>query len=95
MELLNAGIRPYSRRHNFLSLKHIEATLESRFLRILALILFHANSAHTSEEYLEYCLHIVNKHFLEVLFKFIKLRILLILPHLVNNAFINVPIAHV
>ena len=71
VKLLDPGIGSDTCRHDLLSLEYVEAALESRLLGTLALVLFDAYSAHASEEDLEYSLHVVYKHFLEVLFKFI------------------------
>lgn len=57
-------------------------------------ILFHSNSAHTPEKYLKYRFHIIHQHLLEILLLFIKLRVLLLLPHFIYDTLINVPVPH-
>jgi len=64
------------------------------FFAFIIFILFNSNSAHAPEKYLENWLHVIDKHLLKIFFLFIQLWIFLILPHLVNDTFIYVPISY-
>ena len=94
MELFDSCVRANSRLHYFLLLKDIEAALKTVFVLAFAIfILFHPYSTHPSEKYLKYRLHIIHKHFLEILLLFIQLWVFLFLPHFIYDAFINIPIS--
>ena len=62
-------------------------------LPISSLVCFQFDGVHTSKEDLEDRFHVVDKHFLEVLFLPIHVRIRLFLPHLEDYALIDAPVA--
>lgn len=94
MELLNFGVRPHSRLHNFLSFKNVKAAFQTVLFLVFTLILLDTNSAHSSEKDLEYRFHVVHKHLLEVLLLLVQVRVLLLLPHLIYDALVDVPVSY-
>lgn len=95
MELLHFCVRTNSCLYNFLFFKNIQTPLQTVFSFFFALTLFDPYGAHTSEENLKYRFHVIDQHFLEVLLLFVHFRVILLLPHLVYDTFLNVPISHV
>lgn len=94
MKLLYFCVRSYSCLYYFLLFENIKASFKKiLILFTFTFLLFDSYGAHTPKEYLKNGLHIVNKHFLKLLFLLIQLWIILLLPHLVNYAFIDVPVS--
>ena len=58
------------------------------------LILLDSDCAHSPEEYLENRFHIIYKHLLEVLLLLVQVRVLLLLPHLIYDALVDVPVSY-
>ena len=67
VELLHFCVRSDSSLDNFLSFKNVKTALKTILFFTFSFILLNAYSAHSSEKYFENRLHIVHKHFLEVL----------------------------
>lgn len=95
VELLHFCVRTNSSLHNLLLFKNIQTSLQTMLAFIFALALFDPHSAHSPEEDLEHGFHIIHQHFLEVLLLLVQFRVLLLLPHLVYDTFLNVPISYV
>ena len=93
MELLDFCVWSDSSGHNLLFLKNIETTFQSILILAFPFILLDTNSAHSTEEYFKDRLHVIYKHFLEVLLLFLEVGVLLILPHFIYDTLIDVPIA--
>ena len=71
MKLLDPGIRPYTCLDYFLLFEYIKAAFEVilslfGFCIILALGLLDSNCTHSSKEYLENRLHVVDQHLLKL-----------------------------
>ena len=100
MELLHSRVRSHSGLDDLLLLEHGQTLLDVAhllqvMLPISSLVCFQFDSVHTSKEYLEDGLHIVDEHFLEVLLLPVHVRVRLFLPHLEDYALIDAPVAHV
>ena len=99
VELFYFCIWPNSGLDNALFLKHFQVELQL-WVSILFVItdavkgLLHSDSRHPAEENLEDWLHIIHQHFLERLLLSCKFSVLLLIPHLENDAFVYVPIAN-
>jgi hypothetical protein len=94
MKLLNFCVRSHTRLHNFLPFKNIKAAFKTSLFPFFVLCLLDTNCAHSSEKDLENRFHVVYKHLLEVLLLLLHVRVLLILPHLIYDALIDVPVSN-
>lgn len=95
MILLHFGIRSYSCLNYLVFLKNCQTLLQTVPTIASIFVLFYPDSAHSPEEYFEHWFHIVYQHFLEVLFLFLKFRVILFLPHFKYYAFIDIPVSNV
>ena len=96
MELFDASVWSHSSLHNFLLLKNRQTLLNVTHLCECLFVCFVSpqfHCVHASEEDLEDGLHVVNEHFLEVLFLAIQIWVCLLFPHLEDNALTDTPVA--
>lgn len=99
MELFDPRVGSHSSRHYLLLLEHGQAGLDvAHFGQILFYVARVGSpdleSVHSTEKYLEYGLHIVDKHLLEVALLSLQLGIVLFFPHFKDDTLVDVPVAH-
>ena len=96
VELLHLRVRPNTGLHGSLLFQNGQTLLYSQTAAIgKPGLLLNFNGAHAPKEYFEHGLHIIHEHLLKILFLLVQLWIFLLLPHFVDDTFINVPILNV
>lgn len=94
MELFYFCIWSNSSLNYLLFFEYGEALFKAISLIIFFIFWFDSHCAHSTEEDFKDWLHVINQHFLKVFFLLGKFWIILLLPHFVNDALIDIPVSH-